>query len=231
MDNNEQPVVLIVDDEPKIVGVISYTLQASNFKVLVAYDGTQALEMVSKHHIDIIILDVMLPGEDGFILFGEIRKKTNTPILFLTAKSDHVDVIKGLELGAEDYISKPFRTRELVLRVKSILRRMHKTFTLQILERGHLKIDFFQHKVTVNNINVNLTPLEYRLLTYLVNNEGRVISWNELIQKVWELNVWESGQDIVKVQIHRLRQKIEYVPKVPKLIQTVRSLGYQFVSE
>ena len=231
MDHNNQAVVLVVDDEPKMVGVVSYTLQASGFEVLVAYDGPRALNMIRKHRIDIIILDVMLPCDDGFVLFHKIRDITNIPILFLTAKSDHADVIKGLELGAEDYIGKPFRTRELVLRVKSILRRTRKIPALRTFVRGPLKIDFFYQKVTMNDQTVDLTQLEYRLLSYLARNEGRVIGWRELVQKVWDLDVWESGSDVVKVGIYRLRQKIEPIPKKPKFIRTVRFSGYKFLSK
>lgn len=226
---DERAVVLVVDDEPKMVGVISYTLQTAGLDVLVAYDGSRAMEMTRKHHVDIIILDVMLPSEDGFALFQKIRRETAVPILFLTAKSDHADVIKGLELGADDYIGKPFSTRELVLRVKSILRRTRKIPLTRTFQRGPLSIDFFSQTVTLNGRNVELTPLEYRLLAYLARHEGKTIAWRELIQEVWNLEVWESGPDIVKVQIHRLRQKIDPTPKAPQFIQTIRGAGYQFL--
>lgn len=226
---DDRAVVLVVDDEPKMVAVISYTLQTTGLDVLVAYDGTRGLEMIRKHHVDIVILDVMLPGEDGFALFHNIRRETAVPILFLTAKSDRADVIKGLELGADDYIGKPFSTRELVLRVKAILRRTRKIPQNRTFQRGPLIIDFFSQTVSIDGRDAELTPLEYRLLTYLARHEGCTIEWRELIQKVWNLEVWESGPEMIKVQIHRLRQKIEPTPKAPQFIQTIRGFGYRFL--
>ncbi|MBN1993001.1 MAG: response regulator transcription factor [Anaerolineae bacterium] len=226
---NDKPVVLVVDDEPQMVGVISYALQVAGFEVLTAYDGHQTLQYIRDRHVDIIVLDVMLPDIDGFELCRQIRQDTMLPILMLTARSDQADVITGLEVGADDYIPKPFSTRELVLRVQTILRRARQTPLTPPVQKGPLNIDFLSHTVTLNNRPVELTALEYRLLVYLIKNERRVLSVQELLKEVWELEIWEGGPEMVKVEIYRLRQKIEPDPKTPRFIRTIRGVGYQFI--
>jgi DNA-binding response OmpR family regulator len=225
----DKPVVLVVDDEPQMVGVISYAFQVAGFEPLVAYDGYQALEHIRSRQVDIIILDVMLPGPDGFDLCRRIRRDTTIPILLLTAKSDQADVITGLESGADDYMAKPFSTRELVLRAEAILRRSGQK--PKIAQSGPLRIDFLSHAVTLNGRPVSLSPLGYRLLVYLTKNAGRVVGIQELLQEVWNLDIWEGGPEMVKVEIYRLRQKIELDPKQPRYIRTIRGVGYQFIQE
>jgi len=222
-----KPVVLVVDDEPQMVGVISYAFQVAGFDPLVAYDGNQAMECIQSRHVDLVILDVMLPDTDGFELCRNIRRNTAIPIMMLTAKSDQVDVIMGLELGADDYMAKPFSTRELVLRAEAILRRVSQG--PKLVQSGPLRIDFLSHTVTLNGSPINLSPLGYRLLVYLVRNGGRVISTQELLKEVWDLEVWEGGPEMIKVEIYRLRRKIEPDPKQPYYIRTVRGAGYMFV--
>ncbi len=225
----EKPVVLVVDDEPQMVGVVSYALQVAGFDVLAAYNGEQALRRIEERHIDLVILDVMMPGLDGFEVCRRIRCDTSIPVLMLTAKSDQTDVIAGLEIGADDYILKPFSTRELVLRVQAILRR---TGQSQVeINSGQLHIDLLKHTVTLDGHTVDLTVLEFRLLACLAKNAGRVLSTKELLKKVWELENWEGGREMIKVVIHRLRQKVEPDPEAARYIRTVRGVGYQFNQE
>jgi DNA-binding response OmpR family regulator len=188
----EKSVVLVVDDEPQMVGVVSYALQVAGLDVIAAYNGEQALRRIEERHIDLVILDVMMPGLDGFEVCRRIRCDTSIPVLMLTAKSDQTDVIVGLEIGADDYILKPFSTRELVLRVQAILRR---TGQSQVeINSGQLHIDLLKHKVTLDGCPVDLTMLEFRLLACLAKNAGRVLSTQELLKKVWELENWEGGR-------------------------------------
>jgi DNA-binding response OmpR family regulator len=225
----EKSVVLVVDDEPQMVGVVSYALQVAGLDVIAAYDGEQALRRIEERHIDLVILDVMMPGLDGFEVCRRIRCDTNIPVLMLTAKSDQTDVIAGLEIGADDYILKPFSTRELVLRVQAILRRTGQSQAE--INSGQLHIDLLKHIVTLDGHSVDLTVLEFRLLACLAKNAGRVLSTKELLKNVWKLENWEGGREMIKVVIHRLRQKLEPDPEAARFIRTVRGVGYQFNQE
>jgi len=224
---SERPTVLVADDEPQMVGVIAYALQTAGFQVIMAYDGLQALQQVKEHHPDIVILDVTMPGVDGFEVCRRVRNETTIPVLLLTVKDEPEDVIKGLELGADDYMTKPFSTRELVLRVQAILRRT-RIRQVTVVESGPLRIDFERHRVTLHELPIELTPLEYRLLTCLAANVGRVLTWQSLLKEAWQLDVWQGSKEMVKVQIHRLRQKLEPNPAQPRFIHTVRGVGYRF---
>ena len=223
----EQPTVLVADDEPQMVGVIAYALQTAGFQVIMAYDGLQALQQVEERHPDLVILDVMLPGIDGFEVCRRVRNETTIPVLLLTVKDEQADVIKGLELGADDYMTKPFSTRELVLRVQAVLRRT-RIRQVTVVESGPLRIDFERHLVTLHGLPVELTPLEYRLLACLAANAGRVLTWQALLKEVWQLDLWQGSKEMVKVQIHRLRQKLEPNPAQPTFIHTARGVGYRF---
>ncbi|MEA3351788.1 MAG: response regulator transcription factor [Chloroflexota bacterium] len=225
----EKSVVLVVDDEPQMVGVVSYALQVAGFDVLAAYNGEQALRWIEDRHIDLVILDVMMPGLDGFEVCRRIRCDPGIPVLMLTARSDQTDVIAGLELGADDYMPKPFSTHELVLRAQAILRRTGRSQTE--ISSGPLHIDLLKHTITLDGRPVDLTPLEYRLLACLAKNAGRVLSTQELIRKVWKLENWQGGREMVKVMIHRLRQKVEPDQETAHFIQTVRGVGYRFDQE
>ena len=223
----EQPTILIADDEPQMVGIIAYALQMAGFQVVMAYDGLQALQQVEKHHPDLVILDVMMPGIDGFEVCRRVRNETTIPVLLLTVKDEQADVIEGLELGADDYMTKPFSTRELVLRVQAVLRRT-RVRQVTVVESGPLRIDFERRSVTLHGLPVELTPLEYRLLACLAANGGRVLTWQALLKEVWQLDLWQGSKEMVKVQIHRLRQKLEPNPAQPTFIHTVRGAGYRF---
>ncbi len=218
--------ILVVDDDPQMVGVVSYALQVAGYDLLSAYNAYQALDQLKDHSVDLIVLDVMLPGLDGFDLCSQLRKDSTVPILFLSARSDQHDVIKGLELGADDYMAKPFSTRELVLRVDNIFKRTsHTTKTMQV---DSLKIDFQSHVVSLADQTLSLSPLEYQLLAYLMKHAGRSLSIDELIQNVWRIEPWEGGAEMVKTEVYRLRQKIEVNSKEPRFIKTLRGTGYRF---
>lgn len=222
-----QPTVLIADDEPQMVGILAYALQTAGLQVVMAYDGLQALHQVEDRHPDLVILDVTMPGMDGFEVCRRVRSETTIPVLMLTVRDEQEDVIKGLELGADDYMTKPFSTRELVLRVKAILRRT-RTPEVPVVESGPLRIDFERHRVTLHDLPVELTPLEYSLLACLASNAGRVLTWQALLKEVWELELWQGSKEMVKVQIHRLRNKLEPNPNLPSFIHTERGKGYRF---
>lgn len=223
---NEKQTILIVEDEPQMVGVISYAFQVAGYETQVAYNAHQADDHLRNYHIDLVVLDVMLPGSSGLELCQQIRRDTTIPVLMLTAKSDQADVIKGLEHGADDYMAKPFSTRELLLRVQAILRRV--THAPKTITVDALTIDLLSHTVTLDGATVNLSPLSFRLLAYLAKNIGRTISIQELLKQVWEVEYQAGGAEMVKVEIYRLRQKIERHPKKPMIIRTVRGTGYQF---
>lgn len=227
MNVKEQPTILIADDEPQMVGIVAYALQTAGFRVIMAYDGLQALQQIEEQRPDLAILDVTMPGIDGFEVCRRVRSETTIPVLLLTVKDEQADVIKGLELGADDYMTKPFSTRELVLRVQAILRRT-RIRQVTVVESGPLRIDFERQSVTLHGLPVELTPLEYRLLACLAANIGRVLTWQALLKEVWQLDLWQGSKEMVKVQIHRLRQKLEPNPAQPSFIHTVRGAGYRF---
>ena len=225
----DKQTVLIVEDDPQMVGVISYAFQVAEFDTLIAFNALQALDHMKNYQIHLIVLDVMLPGKSGLELCRQIRGDTDVPILMLTAKSDQADIIVGLEHGADDYMAKPFSTRELILRAKAILRRTRRSPS--IIEAGDLRIDLAKHAVSLKDRPVELSPMSYRLLSYLAKNKDRVVGIHELIKNVWEVESEAGGPEMVKVEIYRLRQKVEPEPKKPLYIRTVRGAGYQFADE
>lgn len=228
MNMNEKQTILIVDDEPQMVGVISYAFQVAGYETLIAYNARQASDHLRNYPIDLVVLDVMLPGSSGLDLCEQIRRDSKTPVLMLTAKSDQADMIKGLEHGADDYMAKPFSTRELLLRAKAILRRS--AHIPKIIEIGSLQINLLSHTVTLAGKPISLSPLQHRLLAYFAQNIGRTLSIQELLKQVWELDTQAGGAEMVKVEVYRLRQKIEDNPKRPTVIRTVRGVGYQLAA-
>jgi DNA-binding response OmpR family regulator len=222
--------ILLVDDEPQMVDLISYSLQAEDFEVITAYNGEEALRKVESESPDLLVLDIMLPGIDGFEVCRQIRSHTTIPVLMLTAKKGEIDIISGLELGADDYVTKPFSHRELILRVKVILRRTGFSYSGNTIKVRDLSVDFLRNKVFLHDLEVNLTSTEFKLLTSLINNAGRVLTWEALLKEVWgsDINIREAGRDLVKVTIHRLRNKIEPDPDKPEYVTSVRGIGYRF---
>lgn len=223
----EIPTILIADDEPQMVGVIAYALQKAGFRIIMAYDGLEAMQKIEEDHPDLVILDVNMPGLNGFEVCRKVRNSTTIPVMLLTVKDEQENVIKGLELGADDYMTKPFSVRELTLRVQAILRRTQIT-EVKVIAEGPLRIDFDRRQVTLHDLPVELTPLEYRLLVCLASNAGRVLTWQALLKEVWELELWQGDREMVKIEVYRLRQKLEPNSTKPVFIHTERGVGYYF---
>jgi len=220
--------VLVVDDEESVRELIELYLTKEGFVVVPAKDGREALRLNGEHHPDLIILDLMLPGLDGWEVCRQIRSTSRVPIIMLTARSEEVDRIVGLELGADDYVVKPFSPREMVARVKAVLRRGAGVGEeAEVLTFPGLRIDRTQHRIEVDGEEVHLTPTEFRLLWCLANQPGRVFSRAELLDRIWGYDS-ESDARTVDVHIKRLRQKTKAAEKRSFAITTVWGLGYRF---
>lgn len=224
--------VFLVDDEKTLVKALKFNLEKEGFQVEEAFDGEEALEKVFKVNPDIIILDLMLPGLDGFEVCREIRKKEDIPIIMLTAKGEDIDKVLGLELGADDYMTKPFNPRELVARIKAILRRssVQNEGLRKQIQIGTLRIDLLQHRVRLEEREIDLTAKEFALLSFLASNAGRVYSRDQLLEQIWGYNYYGDART-VDVHIRHLREKIEEDPSNPQLILTVWGTGYKFREE
>ncbi|ABJ67527.1 response regulator transcription factor [Pediococcus pentosaceus] len=227
--------ILVVDDEPAIVTLITYNLEQANYQVVSVDNGLDAVEIVQKGLVDFVIMDLMLPQLDGIEATKQIRKfDEQIPIIMLTAKTSQVDKILGLELGADDYITKPFSPQELLSRIKVILRRTDRAINLAeidpTLQAENIAIDFKRMVVKKNNEKIQLTPNEFKLLRYLYKNANQVLSRDQILEKVWGYEY--GGQTrIVDIHISHLRDKLENDPKHPQLIKTIRGFGYEFVSK
>jgi two-component system, OmpR family, response regulator len=228
--------VLIAEDDKNLLDILRYNLEKEGYQVVTAQTGVQALEKTRSEKPDLLILDIMLPEIDGFEICRIIRKEMTIPILMLTAKADEVDKIVGLELGADDYMTKPFSTRELLARIKAMLRRVEmvseslttsSTTTSTVLEFGELKLDTARHVVTRNNTPVDLGPKEFDLLAFLMLNKGQVFSRDTLLDKVWGYE-FTGDTRTVDVHVRWLRQKIEASPEKPVYLCTIRGVGYKF---
>jgi len=220
--------VLVVDDEESVRELIELYLTKEGFDVIAAKDGKEALRLNGEHHPDLIVLDLMLPGLDGWEVCKQIRSASRVPIIMLTARAEEVDRVVGLELGADDYVVKPFSPREMVARVKAVLRRGSAGPEGQeTLTFPGLRIDRTQHRLEVDGEDVHLTPTEFRLLWCLASQPGRVFSRAELLDKIWGYDS-ESDARTVDVHIKRLRQKTKAVEKRSFAITTVWGLGYKF---
>jgi len=225
--------VLVVDDEKDLVELLDYNLKKEGYSVLCTGDGLEALKLVQREAPDLVVLDIMLPGMQGLEVLKGIKGRAGTegiPVILLTAKSDELDKVLGLELGADDYVTKPFSPRELIARVKAVLRRVssaRKTAGHKSIVIGGLRIDLMKHKVSMNDEPVELSPMEFRLLKYLVENRGRVLSRESLLDNVWGLDAFVEPRT-VDVHVRRLRSKIEKDPENPVYIKTVRGAGYEF---
>jgi DNA-binding response OmpR family regulator len=223
--------ILVVDDEERMVRFIRLNLEHDGFQVLEAYRGAQAIDRMRTSLPDLVLLDVMMPDIDGFEVLKMIREISAVPVIMLTAKSEEDDRVHGLELGADDYITKPFSPRELVSRVKAVLRRTEGssgTIHGLIEVDDRLKIDFDRHEIWVEGKLVNLRPTEYRLLYHLVQNAGWVVSHDQILTNVWGYE-YRDQPHYVRLYINYLRKKIEKDPANPKYILTERSTGYRFI--
>ena len=223
--------ILVVDDEEHIAELISYNLTSNGYKVITANNGNDAVKLAVEEKPNLILLDLMIPGKDGYDVCKDIRSNSdvrNTPIIMLTAKSEELDKILGLELGADDYITKPFSVRELLARVKAVLRR----FSISepennILVFGNLTADFDKREILVNDKKLDLTLKEFELLEILIRNKGKILTRDTLLDKIWGYE-YIGETRTVDVHIRYLRKKIELDDKNPKLIETIRGVGYRF---
>jgi len=223
--------ILAVDDEKRMVRFIQLNLEQDGFQVITAYNGTDALEQVRTQLPDLILLDVMMPDINGFDVLRKIREVNTVPVIMLTAKGEEDDRIQGLELGADDYITKPFSPRELVSRIRAVLRRTQSFKENQvdlIKVDDRLTLDFSRREVWVEGEKVDLRPTEYRLLYHLVKNAGWVNTHEQLLSKVWGFE-YQDEPHYVRLYVNYLRKKLEEDPSNPKYILTERGVGYRFV--
>jgi two-component system response regulator RegX3 len=221
--------VLVVEDEDSFSDALSFMLRREGYEVFVATDGNAAISEFDKHGPDLVLLDLMLPGISGTEVCRIIRGKSSVPIIMLTAKDGEVDKVVGLELGADDYVTKPFSSRELLARVRAVLRRHGEPEELlpPTIEAGSVRIDIERHVVSVRGENITMPLKEFDLLEFLVRNSGRVLTRNQLIDRVWGAD-YVGDTKTLDVHIKRLRAKIESDPSSPVHINTVRGLGYKF---
>ena len=228
--------ILIVEDDRTLLDVLKYNLEKEGYNVVIATDGSQAIKVALSEKPELVILDIMLPQLDGFEVCRILRKELTMPILMLTAKVDEIDKVVGLEMGADDYVTKPFSMRELLARIRAMLRRMEmmKQETVSVgeaaspaIEIGEFEIDLARHKVSRGGCIIDLSPKEFELLALLMKNRGQVFSRNRLLEKVWGYE-YEGDTRTVDVHIRWLRRKIEVDPANPRYILTVRGVGYKF---
>ena len=223
--------ILVVDDEERMVRFIRLNLEHDGFQVLECFKGMQAVSILREKMPDLVLLDVMLPDLDGFEVLQLIREVSSIPVIMLTAKGEEEDRVKGLELGADDYVTKPFSPRELVSRVRAVLRRADQSSPSGegvINVDDHLKIDFGRREIRLDGELVKLRPTEYRLLYHLVSNAGWVMTYDQILAKVWGYE-YRDEPHYVRLYVNYLRQKLEKDPANPKYILTERGVGYRFV--
>jgi two-component system KDP operon response regulator KdpE len=223
--------ILVVDDESRMIRFVRMNLELEGFQVAGASNGLEALEKVRDDLPDLVVLDVMMPEMDGFETLERLREISTVPVIMLTVKGDEADRIRGLELGADDYVTKPFSPRELASRIRAVLRRaeMPSPVAKTVIEvDDHLQIDFRQREVIVDGERIRLRPTEYRLLYHLVNNAGWVMTHEMLLSKVWGYEYREEA-GLLRLYITYLRKKIESEPGNPRYIFTERGVGYRFV--
>lgn len=220
--------ILVVDDDKDIRELIAVYMKTENFNVDNASNGEEALKLIEGKKYDLVILDIMMPKVDGLQTLIEIRKSYTMPVIFLTAKDEEIDMIKGLALGADDYIAKPFSSMELIARVKSHLRRytIFNNSDKSLITIGDLKVDTDMRSVVVAGKEINLTPTEYKILELLCKNRGMVFSVEQIYENIWR-NKYVVGDTSIMVHITKLRQKIEKDPKTPEYIKTVWGVGYK----
>jgi len=220
--------ILIIEDEPDIAGMLEYLLRDEGYDVTVAYTGEEGLILVAQEEFQLIVMDLSLPGIDGLTVCNRIKQSSTVPIIILSARDKDSDVISGLEIGAEDYITKPFNHREFILRVGKILKRLKIIEKQKKIKIDNLLIDLEKEEVFIDSKRVNLTPNEYSLLSCLASRAGWVVSWQALLKGVWGHEDWEGGREMVKVNIQRLRKKIEPDPHHPEYILNEWGKGYRF---
>jgi DNA-binding response OmpR family regulator len=229
--------ILVVEDEPALLDTLEYNLSRQGYEVCTAADGLLALDVAARESPDLVVLDLMLPGIDGFEVCRRLRQSSNAPVLMLTARADEVDKIVGLEVGADDYLTKPFSMRELLARVKALLRRVRLIREEMAshdngeggerLAFGDLTLDLSRHEVLRGGVPLAVKPQEYELLVFLARNRGMVLSRDLILERVWGWD-YTGGSRTVDVHVRWLREKIEDDPSRPMRIVTVRGVGYRF---
>lgn len=221
--------ILIVEDEPSLSEPLAFLLGREGYETAIASDGIAALAEFDRNGADLVLLDLMLPGIAGTEVCREIRTRSQVPIIMLTAKDSEVDVVVGLELGADDYVTKPYSTRELLARIRAVMRRRIETDEddTAILESGDVRMDIDRHTVTVRGVDTAMPLKEYELLEVLLRNSGRVLTRGQLIDRVWGSDYFGDTKTL-DVHIKRIRSKIENEPSDPRMLLTVRGLGYRF---
>ncbi|MDY2626979.1 MAG: response regulator transcription factor [Lachnospiraceae bacterium] len=219
------PHILLVEDDKSIVDNLGDFLKQEGFQVSVAMSQSQALDMVCQSAFDLLLLDISLPDGNGYAVCTAAKSCSDTPVIFLTASGDEFSVVTGFDLGADDYIAKPFRPRELISRIKNVLRRYHRMGST--LEYGGVSIDPVRGVVTRDGEELILSALEYRLLLVFFNNKGIIMSRNKLLEEIWNIAGEFVNDNTLTVYIKRLREKIEKDPQKPQIIKTIRGLGYR----
>jgi DNA-binding response OmpR family regulator len=223
--------ILVVDDEKRLVSLVEAYLTQEGFRVVTAYNGREALFVARQESPDLVILDVMMPEMDGYEFMRLHRKENATPIILLTAKVEEDDKVIGLELGADDYITKPFRPRELTARVRAVLRRSGQVEpTAKVLRAGNIQLDIDSHEIRVGDAFVDLTPSEFDLLAALMSAPGRAFSRLDLLDRI-QGTAYEGYERTIDVHVKNLRAKIEPNPREPRYIETVYGVGYRFARE
>jgi len=229
----KKTLILVADDDPRLLRLVTRNLQLDDYDVIAVSDGQQALEQAEAQKFDAILLDVMMPKMDGFAVCTRVREFSNVPIIIVTARGQDQDKVRGLDLGADDYLTKPFSVEELLARVRAVLRRAHLDGNGQTLQPavtiGDISIDFAQHRVEVGHKEIELTPIEYRLLAYLAQNVGRVVTQDLLLEHVWG-EEYTGESHLLQVNINRVRRKIEADPTHPHYLLTKVGVGYMLAS-
>ncbi|PIS59160.1 response regulator transcription factor [Corynebacterium striatum] len=227
--------ILIVEDEESLADPLAFLLRKEGFDVILASDGPTALEQFANNTVDIVLLDLMLPGMSGTDVCKQLRSTSSVPVIMVTARDSEIDKVVGLELGADDYVTKPYSSRELIARIRAVLRRgqdsaseaPQEEFDEQILEGGRVRMDVERHTVTVDGEAVSMPLKEFDLLEYLLRNAGRVLTRGQLIDRIWGAD-YVGDTKTLDVHVKRLRSKIEAEPSRPQHLVTVRGLGYKF---
>ena len=225
--------ILIVEDEESLADPLAFLLRKEGFEPIVAHDGKTALAEFERHDVDIVLLDLMLPGMSGTDVCKQLRATSSVPVIMVTARDSEIDKVVGLELGADDYVTKPYSSRELIARIRAVLRRggdaveVEEEFEEQVLEGGRVRMDVERHIVSVDGEPISMPLKEFDLLEYLLRNAGRVLTRGQLIDRIWGAD-YVGDTKTLDVHVKRLRSKIEQEPSRPQHLVTVRGLGYKF---
>ena len=222
--------IIICDDDESIRESISISLKNDNYKIIKCKNGKEAIQALNKNHIDLIVMDVMMPGEDGIKTVSRIRDTSDVPIIFLSAKSEVHDKVQGLSVGGDDYLTKPFEMLELKARIKSIIKRSVSTDEKKVkkaYKSGNLKLDIDSKTVTLRNKPIKLTPIEFKILLFFLQNPGKVLSSNDIYKEVWNESEAYNIENTIAVHIRHIREKIEKDSREPKYIKVVWGIGYK----